>query len=185
MSIPWRGVCLKNIVKSKLSTRGTSYVLCVICSILAFTALSHTKPIHDFMIQYILERVFATFSNHVILFGISGISGAGGSIGSSNFTCGIKFGNSGSSGGCGICGISGTSKSMLKLTPNSGGSGKFGNLGNSTPSGRNEKRGRRMFIWRFKFDRSMYKLGILTLGIGITGISKALHKKLNLQEYWS
>jgi hypothetical protein len=29
----------------------------------------------------------------------------------------------------------------------------------------------------------MYRLGIFTLGIGITGISKALHRKLSLHEY--
>jgi hypothetical protein len=73
----------------------------------------------------------------------------------------------------------------LKFTHNSGGCGRFGNLGSSIGSGKNLKRGKRIFICKLKCDRSMYRLGIFTLGIGIVGISNALHKKLNLHEYWS
>jgi hypothetical protein len=97
----------------------------------------------------------------------------------------MNDGSSGSSGGCGNCGISGISKSILKSIPISGGCGRLGNLGSSIHSGLNVKRGNRISICKLKFDRSMYRLGIFTLGIAIVGISKALQRKLNLHEYWS
>jgi hypothetical protein len=81
--------------------------------------------------------------------------------------------------------MSGISKSMLKFTHNCGGCGRLGSLGSSMLSGLNEKRGSRIFICKLKLDKSTYILGIFTLGIGMIGISKALHKKLSLQVYWS
>jgi hypothetical protein len=69
-----------------LSTHGTLYVLCVNCSILAFTEPSQTSQIPDLMIQRIFDNIFAILTITVIWFGSSGIFGAGGRIGSFNFT---------------------------------------------------------------------------------------------------
>jgi hypothetical protein len=73
------------------------------------------------------------------------------------------------------------SKLTFRFNPNSGGSGRFGSLGNSILSGTKLKRGRLIFNSKFRCDKSIKRLGIFTLGIGIIGNSG--HKKLSLHVY--
>ena len=82
----------------------------MICSTLAFTHFSQTKPTSSLTIQKILEREAAK-SKVVLILGIRfGIFGAGGNVGNAKSILGINDGKSGRIGGLGRTGIFGIVK---------------------------------------------------------------------------
>ena len=195
------------MVRSIKSKNGTSYVLCVSCSILAFTHFSHTSHIHHFTIHNIFQIVSAVLRVAFIWFGISGNFGAGGRTGSSILMLGKRVGGCGSCGGLGSWGIWGILtffikdndfdidhirfnqifnwSSKLRLALYCGGSGRFGIFISATFVGVKLNFGIKISIHKLILDKSMIMFGILKEGIGSIGNQTSGQSMDKLHEYES